>query len=115
MSSHDLEDIDQGKRLRQAEKATSDAVEDAADRVRDETRQFAAETRAAGAKALGRTAKEVRATESRSADLIAQIRDRAQFVGERVGPAIRDNPYRALGLAAVAGLALGVLFGRARR
>jgi ElaB/YqjD/DUF883 family membrane-anchored ribosome-binding protein len=45
-------------------------------------------------------------------DTAAQIRSQAEQVGKRTDSYIRENPWRVVGIAALIGLAVGVLAGR---
>lgn len=52
------------------------------------------------------------AAKSAAADTASQIRDQAQQVGQRTDTFVRDNPWQVIGIAAVVGLAVGVLTAR---
>jgi ElaB/YqjD/DUF883 family membrane-anchored ribosome-binding protein len=52
------------------------------------------------------------AAKSAAADTASQIRSQAQQVGERTDTFVRDNPWQVIGIAAVVGLAVGMLTSR---
>ena len=52
------------------------------------------------------------AAKSAVADTASQLRDRAQEVGKQTDTFVRDNPWQVIGLAAVVGLAVGILASR---
>jgi ElaB/YqjD/DUF883 family membrane-anchored ribosome-binding protein len=52
------------------------------------------------------------AAKSAVSDTASQIRSQAQQVGKRTDSFVRDNPWRVIGIAAVVGLAVGVLASR---
>jgi ElaB/YqjD/DUF883 family membrane-anchored ribosome-binding protein len=52
------------------------------------------------------------AAKSAATDTAAQIRDQAQTAGKRTDAFIRDNPWQVIGIAAVIGLAVGVVAAR---
>jgi ElaB/YqjD/DUF883 family membrane-anchored ribosome-binding protein len=55
------------------------------------------------------------AVKSAASDTASQIRSQAQQVGQRTDTFVRDNPWQVIGLAAVVGLAVGILTSRPRR
>jgi ElaB/YqjD/DUF883 family membrane-anchored ribosome-binding protein len=52
------------------------------------------------------------AAKSAMADTATQFRDQAQHVGKRTDTFVRDNPWQVIGIAAVVGLAVGILASR---
>jgi ElaB/YqjD/DUF883 family membrane-anchored ribosome-binding protein len=52
------------------------------------------------------------AAKSAAADTASQIRSQAQQVGQRTDTFVRDNPWQVIGIAAVVGLAVGMLTSR---
>ena len=52
------------------------------------------------------------AAKSAASDTASQIRSQAQQVGERTDTFVRDNPWLVIGIAAVVGLAVGMLTSR---
>ncbi len=52
------------------------------------------------------------AAKSAAADTASQIRTQAQHVGKRTDGFVRDNPWQVIGIAAVVGLAVGILASR---
>jgi ElaB/YqjD/DUF883 family membrane-anchored ribosome-binding protein len=52
------------------------------------------------------------AAKSAVADTASQIRDQAEYVGKRTDLFVRDNPWPVIGIAAVVGLAVGLLASR---
>jgi ElaB/YqjD/DUF883 family membrane-anchored ribosome-binding protein len=52
------------------------------------------------------------AARSAASDTASQIRTQAQQVGERTDTFVRDNPWQVIGIAALVGLAVGVLTSR---
>ena len=52
------------------------------------------------------------AARSAASDTASQIRTQAQQVGERTDTFVRDNPWQVIGIAALVGLAVGVLNSR---
>lgn len=52
------------------------------------------------------------AAKSAVADTASQLRDQAQEVGKRTDTFVRDNPWQVIGIAAVVGLAVGILASR---
>jgi ElaB/YqjD/DUF883 family membrane-anchored ribosome-binding protein len=52
------------------------------------------------------------AARSAAADTASQIRSQAQQVGQRTDTFVRDNPWQVIGVAAVVGLAVGILTSR---
>jgi len=52
------------------------------------------------------------AAKSAASDTASQIRSQAQQVGERTDTFVRDNPWQVIGIAAVVGLAVGMLTSR---
>jgi ElaB/YqjD/DUF883 family membrane-anchored ribosome-binding protein len=52
------------------------------------------------------------AAKSAMADTATQIRGQAQQVGKRTDTFVRDNPWQVIGVAAVIGLAVGILASR---
>jgi ElaB/YqjD/DUF883 family membrane-anchored ribosome-binding protein len=52
------------------------------------------------------------AAKSAVADTASQLRSQAQQVGKRTDGYVRDNPWQVIGIAAVVGLAVGILASR---
>ena len=52
------------------------------------------------------------AAKSAVADTATQLRGHAQKVGKRTDGFVRDNPWQVIGIAAVVGLAVGILASR---
>lgn len=52
------------------------------------------------------------AAKSAVADTATQLRGQAQQVGKRTDSFVRDNPWQVIGVAAVIGLAVGILASR---
>jgi ElaB/YqjD/DUF883 family membrane-anchored ribosome-binding protein len=52
------------------------------------------------------------AAKSAASDTVSQIRTQAQEVGQRTDTFVRDNPWQVIGIAAVIGLAVGILASR---
>jgi len=52
------------------------------------------------------------AAKSAVADTASQVRTKAQDVGKRTDTYVRDNPWQVIGIAAVVGLAIGMLASR---
>jgi ElaB/YqjD/DUF883 family membrane-anchored ribosome-binding protein len=52
------------------------------------------------------------AAKSAASDTASQIRSQAQQVGQRTDTFVRDNPWQVIGIAAVVGLAVGMLTSR---
>ena len=52
------------------------------------------------------------AAKSAVADTASQLRDQAQQAGKRTDMFVRDNPWQVVGIAAVVGLAVGILASR---
>ena len=52
------------------------------------------------------------AAKSAASDTVSQIRTQAQEVGQRTDTFVRDNPWQVIGVAAVVGLAVGILASR---
>jgi ElaB/YqjD/DUF883 family membrane-anchored ribosome-binding protein len=52
------------------------------------------------------------AAKSAASDTVSQVRSQAQQVGRRTDTYVRDNPWQVIGLAAVVGLAVGILASR---
>jgi ElaB/YqjD/DUF883 family membrane-anchored ribosome-binding protein len=52
------------------------------------------------------------AARSAASDTASQIRTQAQEVGQRTDTFVRDNPWQVIGIAAVVGLAVGILTSR---
>jgi ElaB/YqjD/DUF883 family membrane-anchored ribosome-binding protein len=52
------------------------------------------------------------AAKSAMADTASQLRGQAQQVGKRTDTFVRDNPWQVIGVAAVIGLAVGILASR---
>jgi ElaB/YqjD/DUF883 family membrane-anchored ribosome-binding protein len=52
------------------------------------------------------------AAKSAVSDTAAQLRSQAQEVGKRTDGFVRDNPWQVIGIAAVVGLAVGILASR---
>jgi ElaB/YqjD/DUF883 family membrane-anchored ribosome-binding protein len=52
------------------------------------------------------------AARSAASDTASQIRTQAQQVGQRTDSFVRDNPWQVIGIAAVVGLAVGMLTSR---
>ena len=100
-----------------AEAAVGEVVGDPGLALRGEARQFegAAEEAIGSAKErLAETAKKARAAVAdaadQAADAYATLRVQAQSLADTVDPFVKQRPYAALALAALAGLVLGALF-----
>jgi ElaB/YqjD/DUF883 family membrane-anchored ribosome-binding protein len=52
------------------------------------------------------------AAKSAVADTASQVRDRAAQVGKATDSYVRDNPWQVVGIAAIIGLAVGVIASR---
>jgi ElaB/YqjD/DUF883 family membrane-anchored ribosome-binding protein len=52
------------------------------------------------------------AAQSAVSDTASQIRTQAEQVGRRTNTFVRDNPWQVIGVAAVVGLAVGILASR---
>ena len=52
------------------------------------------------------------AAQSAVSDTASQLRNQAQQVGKRTDTYVRDNPWQVIGIAAVVGLAVGILASR---
>jgi ElaB/YqjD/DUF883 family membrane-anchored ribosome-binding protein len=52
------------------------------------------------------------AAKSAMADTATQLRSQAQQAGKRTDVFVRDNPWQVIGIAAVVGLAVGILASR---
>ena len=52
------------------------------------------------------------AAQSAVSDTAAQLRTQAQQVGKRTDTYVRDNPWQVIGVAAIVGLAVGILASR---
>ena len=52
------------------------------------------------------------AAKSAVSDTASQLKDQAQYVGKRTDSFVRDNPWQVIGIAAVVGLAVGILASR---
>ena len=52
------------------------------------------------------------AAKSAMSDSASQLRDQAQEYGKRTDGFVRDNPWQVIGIAAVVGLAVGILASR---
>lgn len=52
------------------------------------------------------------AAQSAASDTVTQIRSQAQQVGRRTDTFVRDNPWQVIGIAALVGLAVGILASR---
>jgi ElaB/YqjD/DUF883 family membrane-anchored ribosome-binding protein len=52
------------------------------------------------------------AAKSAVADTASQLRNQAQDVAKRTDGLVRDNPWQVIGIAAVVGLAVGILASR---
>jgi ElaB/YqjD/DUF883 family membrane-anchored ribosome-binding protein len=52
------------------------------------------------------------AAKSAVSDTASQLRSQAQYVGKRTDTFVRDNPWQVIGIAAVVGLAVGILASR---
>jgi ElaB/YqjD/DUF883 family membrane-anchored ribosome-binding protein len=52
------------------------------------------------------------AAKSAVADTASQLRSQAQQVGKRTDGFVRDNPWQVIGIAAVVGLAVGIVASR---
>jgi ElaB/YqjD/DUF883 family membrane-anchored ribosome-binding protein len=52
------------------------------------------------------------AAKSAAFDTASQIRTQAQQAGQRTDTFVRDNPWQVIGIAAVVGLAVGILTSR---
>jgi ElaB/YqjD/DUF883 family membrane-anchored ribosome-binding protein len=103
--------------LGQAEQAAGEVLGDPGMQLRGEARQFegAAEDALGRAREMiGKTAMKAREAVAEAADQAADsyqvLRKRAETVAETVDPFVKEQPYIAVMLAAVAGLILGALF-----
>jgi ElaB/YqjD/DUF883 family membrane-anchored ribosome-binding protein len=54
------------------------------------------------------------AAKSAMEDTASQLRDQAQVVGQRTDTFVRDNPWQVIGVAALVGLAVGIIASRSR-
>jgi ElaB/YqjD/DUF883 family membrane-anchored ribosome-binding protein len=54
------------------------------------------------------------AAQSAAADTASQIRSQAERVGRHTDTFVRDNPWQVIGVAALVGLAVGILASRSR-
>jgi ElaB/YqjD/DUF883 family membrane-anchored ribosome-binding protein len=52
------------------------------------------------------------AAKSAVADGASQLKDQASYVGKRTDTFVRDNPWQVIGVAALVGLAVGILASR---
>jgi ElaB/YqjD/DUF883 family membrane-anchored ribosome-binding protein len=52
------------------------------------------------------------AAKSAVSDTASQISDQARQIGKRTDGFVRDNPWQVIGVAAVVGLAVGLVVGR---
>jgi ElaB/YqjD/DUF883 family membrane-anchored ribosome-binding protein len=52
------------------------------------------------------------AAKSAVADGASQLKDQAQYVGKRTDIFVRDNPWQVIGIAALVGLAVGIVASR---
>ncbi len=102
--------------VNRAEETATAGIDSTEGVVRGETRQFAERTDAAARaarEAVSKAADQARAAVTtvggRAADAYAELRARAQDVSSTVDPFVRESPYIAAGVAAVAGLLLGAL------
>ena len=88
------------------------AIDEAGRRVRSEARSFADKADAARSDAkdvLGRAADQARAAAATAVDTYADIRRRAQAMGETVDPFVRESPYAAIAVSALVGVVIGLL------
>jgi ElaB/YqjD/DUF883 family membrane-anchored ribosome-binding protein len=99
-----------------AEAAASDAIDDTGAKVKGEAKQFADRADAATGAAkdiVGTAADRARAAVSdvcdRAAGAYAELRTRAQDVSATVDPFVRESPYLAAAVAALAGVIVGAL------
>jgi ElaB/YqjD/DUF883 family membrane-anchored ribosome-binding protein len=98
------------------------AVDAAAEELKGNVRQFQAkaqEVRVAVNEAIGKAADTVAATAvkvgDQAKDAYGAATERVQQAADMVDPLVKEQPYVALGLAAVAGLLLGMMLGRGPR
>ena len=103
--------------LGKIEQATGEVLGDPGMELRGEARQFegAAEDAVGKAReAIGKTVKRAREVVGEASDQAAEtyqdLRKRAESVAHTVDPFVKEQPYIAVMLAAVAGLILGALF-----
>jgi ElaB/YqjD/DUF883 family membrane-anchored ribosome-binding protein len=82
-----------------------DSVEDLTNALKDVDSPEIARVRAKVKLALA-------AAKSAAADTVSQIRTQAQDVGVRTDTFVRNNPWQVIGIAAVVGLAVGILASR---
>jgi ElaB/YqjD/DUF883 family membrane-anchored ribosome-binding protein len=52
------------------------------------------------------------AAQSAASDAASQIGGQARHIGKRTDGFVRDNPWQVIGVAAVVGLAVGLVVGR---
>ena len=88
-----------------AVKGFLDSVEDLTNAVKDIESPEIARVRAKVRLALV-------AAKSAAADTAAQIGSSARQIGQRTDGFVRDNPWQVIGIAAVVGLAVGILASR---
>jgi len=88
-----------------AVKVFLDSVEDLTNAVKDIESPDIARVRAKVRLALV-------AAKSAAADTAAQIGSGARQIGQRTDGFVRDNPWQVIGIAAVVGLAVGILASR---
>ncbi len=88
-----------------AVKGFLDSVEDLTNAVKDIESPDIARVRAKVRLALV-------AAKSAAADTAAQIGSGARQIGQRTDGFVRDNPWQVIGIAAVVGLAVGILASR---
>jgi len=55
------------------------------------------------------------AAKSAVADTAAQLRDQAQYIGNRADTLVREKPWAMIGVAALVGAAVGILVSRRSR
>jgi ElaB/YqjD/DUF883 family membrane-anchored ribosome-binding protein len=82
-----------------------DSVEDLTNALKDVDSPEIARVRAKVKLALA-------AAKSAASDTVSQIRTQAQDVGVRTDTFVRNNPWQVIGIAAVVGLAVGILASR---
>ena len=98
------------------EETAGDALGRADLKVKGEARQFEGRARelvGAAKDAVGRAADQARqavaTARDRAADAYVELLGKAQQTADAVEPFVKQRPYAALGIAAAAGLVLGIL------
>ena len=98
------------------ESFSGEALDDREVRSRGETMQAQGKAMSAAGsaqQALGQAAKRAKATAAKvrgqAKDAYGRASDQAQKVADKVDPFVREKPYAAVGVAAVAGLVGGLL------